>query len=811
MSEIQRKHPLAKCEECPLYKQDYVPTSGPPDAEIAFVSRSPGYHDSIAKRPFAGPSGRVLDALLENNKVKRSDIITTNVVLCYHDGEPPQSAIEACADRLNADIAECGTVLAGGVEAVHSLINPRWAIASARSRIHTINGQRRIATYNPAVVLRESGNYPSMVRDFRFAINPVPKPKMPRVWYTEDPTEAIEFLKSVPDRVDSTNPIASDLEGWIGNVVCAGFALDLEMAYVIGQDALQHDSVWAALKELYEYPLNWTWHNGKYDVKVLAHYGIKADIVNDTFLLSYALDERPGGNYQGDQGAGLHALTPTLIQEYGWPDYEHESVKYFKKNGKWYGDTPERITRSKQEMYDYNGKDCVGTLVLYEDFVPAAKADDVYVKPYQTTFIPLANALVPVERRGIHFNKEGALDLLERDIFPKLNQLVLDMRRILGLQLYNPGSSQQNRGIFYSMFGLKHGLQDTRKKKKSDSTDRDVRKEILEGRFEVTHDTEKFVEYVQLLDDYWKIKKSWKEMLISLIEKVDDNGKLTTTFKFGTETGRLSSEKPNFQQITRAGAFGLPSLRSLFLPSPGNVIVSADFSQAELRTIAKLATDTSGDVSLLSIYRDSSRSLHKERAAQFFGPDYTKEQYVIAKNINFGVTYLQSAFTFAQMYNIPQEQAQAYIDDWFASYPGILEWIKLTVEDVKTAGYIRSPFGHKRRFHLLTKENFDEVVKQAVNFKPQNVAGVLTEHALIELVDLGVPIISSTHDSIVADVPSDDAHDVAALMQDIMQKQAPKHLGWEWDDVPFAVDVSIGPNWGDVEEVQLNNEEKVAA
>lgn len=789
----QRKHPLAKCEECPLAKRDYVPTSGPPDATIAFVSRSPGYHDTVGRRPFAGPSGRVLDALLSANNVSREEIITTNVVSCYFDGEPPEEAITACNDRLSAEIANCTTVLAGGVEAVHTLINPRWAIRSARSRVHNIAGQRRIATTNPAVVLRESGNYPDMVRDFRLALNPAPPPKMPRVWYTEDPTEAIEFLKSLPDRIESTKPLASDLEtfGYSKQIACAGFAYDPDMAYVIGYDALQDDAVVEALRDTYNYPFNWTWHNGKYDVKVLAQNGIRADIINDTFLLSYALDERPGGNYQGDQGAGLHALTPTLMQEYGWPDYEHASVKEFKKTG---------ILANPLELYDYNGKDCVGTLVLFHDFEPAAAADDVLSKPYKRTFIPLANALIPIERRGIHFDKWGACDLLERDIFPKLEGLVKDMRHEIGLELYNPGSSQQNKGIFYSMFGLKHGLQDTRKHKKSDSTDRDVRKEVLEDRFEVNPGMkEQFKKYIQDLDTYWKVKKSWKEMLISLIERVNSDGKLTTTFKFGTETGRLSSEKPNFQNITRAGAFGLPSLRTLFLPSPGNLIVSVDFSQAELRTIAKL----SGSNNLLSIYRDSSRSLHKERAAHFFGEDYTGEQYVKAKNMNFGVTYLQSAFTFAQMYNIPQEEAQAYINDWFDQFPELREWIGITEKQLKTEGTIVSPFGHKRRFHLLTKENYDESVKQAVNFVPQNVAGVLTAHALIELNDIDVPIITSTHDSIVADVPSDSVNDVARLMQKVMQEQAPKHLGWEWDDIPFVADVSVGKNWGDVKELVL--------
>jgi DNA polymerase-1 len=327
----------------------------------------------------------------------------------------------------------------------------------------------------------------------------------------------------------------------------------------------------------------------------------------------------------------------------------------------------------------------------------------------------------------------------------------------------------------------------------------------MEGRFECKPDkAEEFVRYITLLSEYRKLEKTRANYIEGLINKVGPDGKLRTTFKFGTETGRLSSEKPNFQNITREGPQGLPSLRSLFLPSPGNVLVSVDLSQAELRTIAKVANVKE----LIDIYRDSSRSLHKERAVQFYGKDYTKEQYVIAKNINFGVSYLQSAFTFAQMYNMPQEQAQAYIDDWFNQFPEIKTWHEQVFAQVKEEGTVVSPFGHKRRFHLLTKENEQEVYRQAVNFIPQNVAGVLTEHAIIELVAKGIPVVTSTHDSIVADVPIRDATEVATTMKRVMEQQAIEQLGWEWDDIPFVADVSIGPNWGAVEEVVL---EEVAA
>lgn len=814
-----RKHPLAKCESCPLAMRDYAPTSGPEDATVAFISRSPGYHDIMAKRPFAGPSGRVLDHLLEQNGVSRSAILTTNVVLCQSD-EPPLAAIEACRPRLEDEIKDCKTLIVGGVEAVHTLVHPHVTVTNARRRNHNRTSssgvaQRIVATTNPAVVLRESGNFPDMVRDFRFALNPTPEPTLPKVWFTEDPEEGIEQLRLLMDQP----LLASDLEtfGYTGGVACAGFAYNADMAYVFGVPCFSHQGFMYWFKTLYQSETEFIWHNGKFDVKRLRQeYDIKARIDHDTFLLSYAVDERPGGDYQGDQGAGLHALTPTLIEAYGWPDYEYESAKHFKKNQNFdyhiKKDTlPENYEslreRARMELYDYNGKDTVGTWVLFPDYKAAAIADDTYDKPYRSLFIPLANALLNVEMRGFNYDIEAASDLNEDYVLPKIRELRADLQTTTGRTLLNPASSQQMKGVYYEQYGLKHNLKDTNKKKKTGSTDKDVRKEILEGRFECKSGVrETLVRVAELHEVFNKINTQRGTFIEGLIKRVQEDGKLYTTFKFGTTSGRLSSADPNFQNITRSGAHGIPSMRDLFIASPGNVIVQADLSQAELRTLAKLSHDLTGETNFISIYRDTSRSLHRERAASFYGADYTKEQYTTSKNMNFGISYLQSAFTFSQMYQIPQSEAQAYIDAWWSDFPELLTWI---TEDItrqimdSELGFLVSPFGHKRRFHLITKENRDESIRQGVNFKPQNIAGCLTEMALIELVNAGIPVVSTVHDSILADCPVDEAYEVGALMKQVMERMSIEHLGWTREDIPFITDISIGETWGSVEEVEL--------
>jgi DNA polymerase-1 len=195
--------------------------------------------------------------------------------------------------------------------------------------------------------------------------------------------------------------------------------------------------------------------------------------------------------------------------------------------------------------------------------------------------------------------------------------------------------------------------------------------------------------------------------------------------------------------------------------------------------------------------------LHKERAAAFYGEEYTYEQYVKSKNINFGVTYGQGAKAFAQMYHMDETEAQNYINSWWDEFTELREWtIDLQGRAIKD-GYIRSPFGHKRRFSLITNDNINDVKREAVNALPQNIAAWLTISSLCDLVDSGVRVVATVHDSIVADVPIGEVDRVARLMTENMALQPIKQLGWDSDDIPFSADISVGPNWGALEDYEM--------
>jgi DNA polymerase-1 len=740
--------------------------------------------------PFGGPSGKVLDHLLGKYGVKRDAIITTNVVLCQSE-DPPIDAIKACRPRLEDEIKNVDLVIAGGAEAVSVLTRYR-AIHRARGfEIKRISSsgksQRTIATNNPAAVLRDSDSYPNMVSDFRRAFDPIPAPVFPKVEVINDPDKARIILGRWLG-TEFTDPIASDLEwSWKTHTIeCAGFSRQSSKAIVFARSAISNSRNWKLLKQFYERTdIRFIWHNGKADTKELILNQIQGRVDEDTFLLSYALDERPG----------YHDLTYLLSDNLGWPDYEPDSVRYFKKHGEF---NPKILrSKSERELYQYNGRDAAGTLSLYKLLAPKVTRDGVDELYHR--LLAKDQRFRTVELNGFNFDVKEACNINEREAIPLLWELRDKLRELSGQSLLKPTSPKQMSAIYYDQWGLKHNLKDKSKKKFARSTAVEVREEIAGGRFKCKIGKRKvLIEFAETHNRFQKVQKAKANYLESLAIRASKNdGRIYCEFNIGgTVTGRASSRRPNMQNITREGVEGIPGIRELFQPSRGNVIISADYSQAELRTCAKLSRDPN----LLAIYRDSSRSLHKERAAAFYGIGYTKEQYVRSKNINFGVTYGQSAASFAQMYHMPEKEAQAYINSWWNEFRHLKAWTVETARRALKDGRIQSPFGHKRRFHLITDDNIGELAREAVNFLPQNIAAWLTISSLSDLVDLGVRVLATVHDSIVAECPIAEIDSVAKQMKEVMEKQPIIQLGWRPDDIPFVVDISVGDTWGTVKE-----------
>ena len=259
----------------------------------------------------------------------------------------------------------------------------------------------------------------------------------------------------------------------------------------------------------------------------------------------------------------------------------------------------------------------------------------------------------------------------------------------------------------------------------------------------------------------------------------------------GTVTGRLACRNPNLQNVPRD-----PKIRKLFIPEEGNLFVQADYGQAELRVITCLAQD-----SYLQGIFEQDRDLHSEIANRFFGPDFTKDQRVRAKAVVFGLAYGREAYSLAQEFKIPVEEAQRYVDTFFDVIPDVVRWRKSIEQSVLMDNEtLKSPYYRKRRFWLITAENQRDVLNEAYSFLPQSVASDLTMMSLLEMQKepmYGGKIRLTVHDSILMEVEESAAIACGYKMQEIMEVTGERFS----DYVPWPVDIEIGPSWGELEEL----------
>jgi DNA polymerase-1 len=760
--------------------------------------------------------------------VKRDDVLLTNVVLCTTKA-PPTQAIAACSKRLQHDIGQADTIIAAGAEAAKAVIGAK-SLSGTRGYAHDRyvgnRKQRVICTNNPAVVLKEDSQFPNLVRDFKLALNPTAPQKLPEVIWTNDVKTAKQWIPEIVKQRRLFCDIETRGLAHTASIASIGISASGHKALAFGDRVVADEDFFRHyLRPAFEIAeCTYIWHNGKFDVRNLRNKGINARVDEDTLLLSYACDERSDEEQ-------VHSLDYLCMNELSWPNYEPQSVKNWKakvglleRQGR-YDELAQLET--PEELFTYNALDAAGTAYLYSILEDRAR-DDGVLSYYRNCLLRIANSFLEVELRGVHYDINRAADINEREVLPELNRLKEEMRLIVGDGNYNPNSPKQNAELVYDKWNIIHAID--RGEDKERAVDKAVYTEIAAGRFSLgfadnsqqqdereagqrgsghrdsngqnttsrSEDRkvrrETAIRWAERFAQFKALDKQRSTYIEALIQRAEAHGgKIYTDFKLhSTVTGRSSSSRPNLQNITRAKE-GLPNIRSLFVASPGCKILSADYSQAELRTIAKL----SGNTNLGNIYR-TGESLHKRVAERFYGENYTYEQYVHAKNMDFGVAYGQSADTFQEKHDIPVNEGRKFIDWWFRTFPEVKQWRQSTAREVLSNGYIQSPFGSKRRFHLITFENKGSVIREAINYRPQNIAAIFTLLAASILVEQGLPVILSVHDSIVLDSPETDLHDHARIVKEVMEN-APKEF-LNWTDIPYEVELNVGPNWGELED-----------
>jgi DNA polymerase-1 len=295
-----------------------------------------------------------------------------------------------------------------------------------------------------------------------------------------------------------------------------------------------------------------------------------------------------------------------------------------------------------------------------------------------------------------------------------------------------------------------------------------------------------------------KLKGTYVDALPLLINP--QTGRLHTCFNQAVAaTGRLSSSDPNLQNIPIRTELGR-KIRGAFVADPGHALISADYSQIELRVLAHL----SGDEALADAFH-AGLDIHDRTALKVFGPDSALDKYELrrrAKIVNYALLYGKTAFTLARDIGVSQQEAQQFIDAYFAGFPGVRRFIDRTLQDARRTGMVRTMFGRRRAVVDVTSR--DQQVRQAaervaVNLPIQGTAADILKRAMIDVQDAldrraapGRPgaarMILTVHDELLFEAPDADADEVAALVRDRMEHAVRL-------SVPLVVDVGTGRNW----------------
>ncbi len=527
------------------------------------------------------------------------------------------------------------------------------------------------------------------------------------------------------------------------------------------ESQLPRQTVLAALRSLFEdASLSLIGQNLKYDILVLAKYGLwPGRLAGDTMLASYLLDPATRHNLNDLAWEHLH---------YGMTSYE-EVTDGAKKSF---------AEVAVEAAAGYSGEDADITLRLAQRLFPRLDDEDMG-ELFSEIELPLALVLARMELAGI---------LVDRDFLAGLSAEFSQHRSRLEHEIYelageefNIASPQQLQRILFDKLGLPRG----KKTKTGSSTDSSV----LEGLAERYPLPAKILSY----RGFAKLQSTYVDALPKLIRP--DTGRIHTSFnQTVTATGRLSSSNPNLQNIPIRSEEGR-RIRAAFVPAPGHLLVSADYSQIELRLLAHLSRDPV----LVESFR-CGQDVHARTATELFGTEtVSPDQRRQAKTINFGIIYGMGAHRLGRSLGIPFKTAQGYIDQYFARYHGIKGYMDGVLDSARERGYVTTLHGRRRYVPDLRSTNRQVVSaaeRVAINTPIQGTAADLIKIAMVAIDrrlhehGLGTRMLLQVHDELLFEVPEQELQTVTTLVREVMEGVAAL-------EVPLEVEIGQGRSWAE--------------
>lgn len=795
-----RKHPLALCENCTLKDEPYVPSTLTASM-VYFVGEAPGFEEARASKPFVGPSGTLLRATLEGLGYNNEEYNYVNVVSCrpLANRVPTIDEIACCMPRLKNELRYANRIIALGKVAAEVLIegydyrNRGVPLYFDGVQIHT--------TWHPSYVLRKETAFRQFNTDLRRALGESRFIEQPEIVIVNQAEQLMELIQENRNQPKVAWDLETDQTQWYDKpdkgkdpILMMSFAFNTDTAYIIpggtpyqyrpytqneetkGWGPLYTGAMPQALKEFFNQKWEYGAHNGNFDkLFTKAELGIMGKVTFDTMLAHYVLCE-----------VSPHDLKSLATEYFGVGDYEQELVlKYLRKKSDWYSKVP------FGEFARYAGYDAVITRAFMDVFECDLMREGLYEKPFRLITQPLQQPAFWLEHDGWpidipHLEKVGEV------FHGKMDELQIEIREMCGNPDHNPNSTQQNARVIWEQRELpKNTKNPLYRRGKKDSTAWVAiehlasinRKSGIKVR-----DGDPFIDLIM----HWKsIQKRMSTYVWGVIAEADIEHRVHPTVNIhGTEVTRRSIVRPPTQTIPRPGSdpYGVgPWLRSGFIADKGWVLVDVDYSAAELRAI----TAESKDPFWIKVFVDGLDP-HGEAAKETYGPNFTKEQRVMAKMLNFADVYSGgNPMAVAQDAGMPIAAVLEIFKRRKLVMPDYYAWMHEQFMKMKRDGYVQNRFGYKRRFPLITARNLDEARKSAVHAQIAGGVACLTGLSWIELQGKGIPFVHEMHDSLIAHVPQDEALEVKVLMETVMRSKAEEY----YPEVPWAVDGDIKERW----------------
>jgi len=509
-------------------------------------------------------------------------------------------------------------------------------------------------------------------------------------------------------------------------------------------------------------------HNAKYDLAVLSRYGVRVAPIDDTMLISYVLE------------AGLHNHGMDELST-RWLGHQPISLKQVTGSGK-----AQKSFRhvGLDEATSYAAEDADITLRLHRLLRPRLGREGL-LTVYETLERPMAAVLADMECAGVRIDP-NLLRQLSNDFSVRMAQLESEAQAIVG-RPFNLGSPKQIGDVLFGEMGLAGGKRTATGVWSTDAG-------VLEDLAAQGHALPRvLLDWRQLS----KLKGTYTDALVQAL--ADQTGRVHTSFALAsTTTGRLSSNDPNLQNIPVRTDEGR-KIRRAFVAEPGNVLISADYSQIELRLLAHI-----GDIAQLKHAFLRGLDIHASTASEMFGvpvegmPAETRRR---AKAINFGIIYGISAFGLANQLSIPQDEAAAYIKTYFERFPGIRGYMDRMRAQVREHAFVTTLFGRKVHVPSIRAKSVGErsfAERAAINAPIQGTAADVIRRAMIRMPaalkaeGLSARMLLQVHDELVFEAPEAEADAVCRVARRVMERAPLPAVALT---VPLVVDARAAPNW----------------